>query len=352
MATIDENGKIRDGRDRKVDGTLTKLKSGRLVFNCSTCAEDFKNLEEIISHIDSVHSTERIIEPIASTSTQYLKTTHFDENLTDPVLKNAIALPEFQSTSNESKKRKGYTPFMDAMNGPKPKSRYNSKVRLDMIIFDSTNVKKEQHYTSTNTKRNFKPKLTIDRSKLADTISRLNIVNRRKESIELVANELRLRLPNSSGRLWLANQMKSPIDKMNQRMHKTNGSKKTSFKKKPLASKSVQISTSTEKFKGFSKKDSKNAMLEHSNVFQTRLRLCRVKTEIDPTEVMYRYGINNYRKETVDFIADQLNIKHLTSYEREQLRSKMRTTINQKKFLSKSGSASASFAIKKDIYQG
>lgn len=348
MATIDENGNIRDGRDRKVNGTITKLKSGRFVFNCRICAEDFKHSEEIIDHIDSVHSKKRdddivktepnsIIQennPIASTSTYYLMATHSDKNLSDQVLENTSALSETtQSTSNENKKRKGYTPFMDALNEPNPISRYNSKVRLDMIIFDSSKVKKEQHcitrfspYNKPNQKR------TIDRTKLADAISRLNIVNRRKESVELVANELRLRLTNSTDRLWLANKMKSSIDKMNQHLHKIKCTKKTSLKKEP-----------TDNFNGFSENDIKNAVLKYTNEFQPRSRLCRNKTEIDPTEVMHRYGISNYRKETVDFVAGKLNIILQTFYERERLRTKMRTIIiSQKKFLLKSKVSSAS----------
>lgn len=361
MATIDENGKIRDGRDRKVDGTMTKLKSGRFLFNCSTCAEDFKNSKDIIGHIISVHSKEHhgdIVKTkthstsaIATTSTQYLVTTHSDENLTEPVLENASALSRTaQSTSNETKKRKGYTPFMDVMNEPNPMSRYNSKVRLDMIIFDSTEVKREQQqerFTPYNKSTIREQKLTIDRTKLADTVARFKIINRRKESVELVANELSLRLKNSSDRLWLANKMKSPIDKMNQQMHKINGSQKKSIKKEPMAP-STQCPTSTNVLKGFSQKDSKNAMPKHSK----GLRLCRIKTEIDPTEIMDRYGINNCRKETVDFVAFQLNLTQNTSIERERLRTKMRTIIHQKKFSSESGASSASVAIKKEIHLG
>lgn len=361
MATIDENGKIRDGRDRQVDGTLTELKSGQFIFNCSTCAEDFKSSEDIIGHINSVHSKEHhgdfvktkphSTSPIASTSTQYLMTTHSDEKLTEFVLENASALPgTAQSTSNETKKRKGYTPFMDAMNEPNPISRYNSKVRLDIIIFDSTGVKKEQQqtrFTPYNKSTIREQKLTIDRTKLADTIARFKIINRRKESVELVANELCLTLENSSDRLLLANKMKSPIDKMNQRTHKNNGSRKKSIKKEPMAS-STQIPTSTNVLKGFSQKDTKNTMLKYSK----GLRSCRIKAEIDPTEIMDRHGINNYREETVDFVAVQLNLTQNTSFKRERLRTKMRTIIHQQKFSSKSGASSASVAIKKEIHLG
>lgn len=363
MATIDENGKLRDGRDRKADGTIAKLKSGRFVFNCSTCAEDFKHLEEIIGHINSVHSRERHgdifkkepnsltrkIEPIASTT--HLLNKHSDENFT--YRESTSALPgRTQSATNESEKRKSYTPYLDEMNKPNPISRYNSKVRLDMIIFDSNKVKNKQHYTqstpynkSTKKERDSKPKLIIDRTKLADTISRLNIVNRRKESVELVANELHLRLTNSSDRLWLANKMKHPIDKMSQQKHKTNGSKKTWVGKKPMASTSRM---STDDLKGFTEKDSKIATLNRLNGSQNLLRLCRIKTEIDPTEVMHRYDIKTYRKEAVRFVAGQLNLTQ--SFELDQLRTKMRMILNQKKFSFKSGASSARFAIKKEIH--
>lgn len=347
MATIDENGKLRDGRDRKVDGTIAKLKSGRFVFNCSTCAEDFKQLEEIISHINSVHSREghgdivktetnllpRKMKPIASNT--HLLNKHSDDHLT--YRENTSALPgTTQSASNETQKRKGYTPYLDAMYETNPISRYNSKVRLDMIIFDSNKVKNKPHFTrtspynkSTKKKHDSKPKLFIDRTKLADTISRLNIVNRRKEAVELVANELHLRLTNSSDRLWLANKMKHPIDKMTQQ--------KQSMASTPRMS--------TDDLKGFTENDSKIATLNRLNGPQTRLRLCRIKTEMDPTEVMHRYDIKTYRKEAVRFVAGQLNLTQ--SFELDQLRTRMRMILNKKKFSFKSGASSASFAIRK-----
>lgn len=106
-----------------------------------------------------------------------------------------------------------------------------------------------------------------------------------------------------------------------------------------MASTSTKISKSTDYFKGLSKKNSKNGMLKHSDESQIHLRPCRIKTEIDPNKVMHRYGINNCRKETVRFIADQLNMTG-QSFELERLRTKMRKTINQKKVSSESSASS------------
>lgn len=64
MATVDSNGDIRDGRDRKVCGTFSKHRNGSFLFNCAYCGGDFNEFDKCADHINSVHLRESVRQKI------------------------------------------------------------------------------------------------------------------------------------------------------------------------------------------------------------------------------------------------------------------------------------------------
>lgn len=56
MATIDDDGEIRDGRNRKVHFTLCVQSNNRFIYNCSKCGDDFRDESSSKQHFERRHS--------------------------------------------------------------------------------------------------------------------------------------------------------------------------------------------------------------------------------------------------------------------------------------------------------
>lgn len=56
MATIDEDGEVRDGRNRKIHFTLCMQANNKLIYNCSKCGDDFRDESSSKQHFERRHS--------------------------------------------------------------------------------------------------------------------------------------------------------------------------------------------------------------------------------------------------------------------------------------------------------
>lgn len=103
MATIDENGEIRDGRNRKVNFTLCVQPNDRLIINCSKCGDDFNDISSSQRHYEEHHSHESKSSKVIGSSEPVIS--EMGPNISKEKAKPDDTAPAESSTSKTPQRR-------------------------------------------------------------------------------------------------------------------------------------------------------------------------------------------------------------------------------------------------------